>query len=996
MLRALPLSWRRAARRLTALAVLAVGAVPVTQAQDPATAVLAGHVVDAAGAIVPGAAVKITRRETAFGRETVTDIGGNFRIASLPPGRYKVVVQAAGFDERSFSGVALEVGQTVTLNVALAVGGIEETVDVEAAATLRTGTSAVEGVIGARTIESLPLNGRNFLELSFLIPGNAPAPNFDPTKTNSIAVSSAGQLGRGGNIMIDGQDNNDDVVGGPLANLPQDAVQEFQIATNRFSAEIGRSAASTINVITRSGTDVWHGSAAMFFRDDALQALPATFDPSTGEAPPFDRQQYAATLGGPLRKGKAYWFAAAEYRDQDAVAQVGERDLSTRTIRRTLAPAPLTDFLATTRLDFRASPNHDLMLRYSYEDATDTGASTLDRAIGSASQRQTSQNRYHMVLGSWTGILSPTAVNTFRVSYSDYDNFIDPEVPGRQLTFPSIQDGASFRVPQGTSQKRFQVTNAFAWTKGAHAFRVGAEVSRTKGDFILGVFREGRVEMVQDFPAFDLNRDGRVDDNDLLFAVTLRSGKPDQDLILDDCSSTYLAGFIQDDWRISSNLTLNLGLRYELDTDVKNISGYGDINPIVQPFLQGDRKRDTNNWGPRVGFNWTSPGQRFGIHGGYGIYYDRITLEIISLERGLDGRALPIEVRAGNVFFIDPDSGAVAPGAPTFANPFTGFILPGAGASGINIIDNTMQNPSVQQWNLGTEVRIGQRSRLRADYIHNLGTHFIIGRPIGTVFNPVVGGEDVVKNLESSVNTKYDGLLASFDGRFGRHQVQVAYTLARARNYANDDQIPFSNGPIDPNDLSKEYGPTPNEQRHRLVMSGTFELPLGLRLSPLWTIASGVPMDILMPGGATRVPTLGRNVGGREYQTAGELNAYLQGLNASGGIDGVPLPLVSEEARFNDRFSALDVRLTKSFALGGRTTLDAIVECFNVFNVSNILGTSKSNYSGFTNVLTRDSDDPSDPGFLRSSSFGRPLTTAGGVFGTGGPRAFQLGVRLAF
>jgi hypothetical protein len=236
----------------------------------------------------------------------------------------------------------------------------------------------------------------------------------------------------------------------------------------------------------------------------------------------------------------------------------------------------------------------------------------------------------------------------------------------------------------------------------------------------------------------------------------------------------------------------------------------------------------------------------------------------------------------------------------------------------------------------------------------------------------------------------------SLDARLSRHTLRAAYTLARARNYQNDDQIPFGSGPIDPNDLSKEYGPTPNEQRHRVVLSGLFELPLGLRLAPLWTMASGVPMDILMPGAQSRVPTLSRNAGGREFQTAGELNTYLTSLNASGGIDGVPLPLVSNDARFNDSFNALDLRLSRSFPVGSRGRIEAIVECFNVFNTTNILGVSKSNYSGFANVLTRDRDEPTDPGFLRSSSFGKALTTAGGVFGSGGPRAFQLGVRFAF
>jgi hypothetical protein len=260
-----------------------------------------------------------------------------------------------------------------------------------------------------------------------------------------------------------------------------------------------------------------------------------------------------------------------------------------------------------------------------------------------------------------------------------------------------------------------------------------------------------------------------------------------------------------------------------------------------------------------------------------------------------------------------------------------------------------------------------------------------------------VGGPDRVVNLESSVGTRYDALLASLEKRWGsEQQLRVSYALARARNYANDDQIPFSSGPIDPNDLEREYGPTPNEQRHRLVLSGSFLLPAALRLSGIWTIASGVPMDILMPDGSRRVPTLSRNAGARELETAAALNAYVASLNAAGGIDGVPLPLVAEDARFSDGFNSLDLRLSRRFALTPSLSLEAIVECFNVFNVTNILGVSKTNYSGFTNVLARDSSDPADPAFLRSSSFGRALTTAGGVFGSGGPRAFQLGLRAQF
>ncbi len=673
----------RFAANLALAAVVFAGFTADAAAQDSATAVLVGRVTDASHAPVAGAHVKATREGTGIVREATTGVSGSYIFPSLGPGTYGVSVDAQGFAARTFSRVRVEVGSRVTLDVTLDVTGKAEIVTVEDQGGGLDPTSAiVGGVVSSTAINNLPLNGRNFLELAFLVPGNTPAPNFDPTKTNSIAVSSAGQLGRGGNITIDGQDNNDDVVGGPLANLPQDAVQEFQIATNRFSADQGRSAASAINVVTKSGSDTLQGSASVFIRNDALQGLPATYDRTLSETPSFDREQYSAAVGGPLVKGKAWWFGALEYRKQDAVVQVGERDVAARTIRRNFAQAPLDDLLAMGRIDVEASAKDNLSFRYVYENADDTGASTLDRGIGSATQRQQSTNKYNLGVVTWTRTFSPTAVNTLRGSYSDYDNAIVPVTAGRQLTFPSIQDGASFRVPQATLQKRLQFTDSLSLVRGNHSFRVGGEFSNTKGTFDLGVFRDGRVELVQDFAQFDLNRDGRVDDNDLLFAVTLRSGKPDQNLLLDNCNSTYLAGFVQDDWRISPQLTLNAGLRWEMDTDVKNISGYDDINPIVKPFLQGDRKRDMDNFGPRVGFAWTSKNGGFQLHGGYGIYYDRITLEIISLERGLDGRSLPIEVRAGNVFFLDPNTGSVPPFAPTFSDPFTGFILPGAGRGG--------------------------------------------------------------------------------------------------------------------------------------------------------------------------------------------------------------------------------------------------------------------------------------------------------------------------
>src|SRR6185503_16675281 len=288
-----------------------------------------------------------------------------------------------------------------------------------------------------------------------------------------------------------------------------------------------------------------------------------------------------------------------------------------------------------------------------------------------------STNNTHSLLGNYTRVLNPRNVNSFNFSFSTFVNDIEPVAPGPQLTFPSIQDGASFRVPQGTKQRRLQFSDTLSLVRGNHTLNLGGELQRVDADFDLRVFQAGRIEMIEDFPDFDRNGDGKVDDNDLLFAVTLRSGKPTEALLIPNADSTYVAGFVQDDWRVQPQLMLNFGLRYELDTDVKNVSRTSQLNPIILPFLTGKRGRDNNNFGPRIGFNYATKDGRMSIHGGYGIYYDRITLEIQSLERGLDGRALPIEVRAGPLQYyqgnpFDPATGKFPPGAPTLANPFTG------------------------------------------------------------------------------------------------------------------------------------------------------------------------------------------------------------------------------------------------------------------------------------------------------------------------------------
>src|SRR5262245_51190845 len=287
---------------------------------------------------------------------------GVYRLQNLPPSTYEVRVEARGFAAAVVNTVEARVGEVSTVNLSNRVSTAAETVVISAsdAVGVDTSTSQVSSSISDRTLTSLPLNGRNFLDLAFLLPGNRPAPNFDPTKTTTIEVSSAGQFGRGGNIAVDGADNNDDVVGGTLQNFPQDGVQEFQIITNRFSADIGRSASSAINIVTKTGGNDLHGAAGLYFRHDALSGLPATLDRgivATLGRPSFDREQYAGSLGGPIKRDRLWFFSAFEYRFQDAVVLTGVRDLNQRRVLTSFSPAPLRDTLLTGRGDWQTTAN---------------------------------------------------------------------------------------------------------------------------------------------------------------------------------------------------------------------------------------------------------------------------------------------------------------------------------------------------------------------------------------------------------------------------------------------------------------------------------------------------------------------------------------------------------------------------------------------------------------------------------------------------------------
>jgi Carboxypeptidase regulatory-like domain len=1034
--------------------ILAVLVCSLVAAQLP-TSTLNGAVTDPQGAAVANAKVSIVSEATGGTRQTISDAQGFYTFANVTPGDYTVRAESPAFAKAEIRNIRLEVGRASTIDIKLAIAKTGETVLVQVQeAQVDLTQSEVQGLVTSSTIGNIPLNGRNFLELAYLIPGNRPATNFDPTKTNTLEVSSAGAFGRGGNITVDGGDNNDEVVGGTLMNFPQDSVREFQIATNKFTAEVGRSGSSIINIVTKSGTNNYHGEGFFFFRHKVLQALPAL---NRNESTPhFAREQFGGSIGGPIKRDRAWWFLSSEYRDQGHAVPVGQRNLASASIVSTSAAAFVHDYLLSSRVDIKLSEKDNLAVRYSFNRSRDIDNGSLRKPLGTAANRQSSFNRFNSPLVDWTRVVSSRVVNSLIFHGDWFLNSIpafSPDNPvtnppglaaGNEVRFPSLQDGANFRIPQSTKFNRYQIRDTLSWVLGSHTLRFGAEWQHLNTYALFDLFGSGSIFTTEDFATQDRNGDGVINDLDLPVAVAIKSAAPSRPPIVPFYPNSYFGAFVQDDWKARSNLTLNLGLRWEFDDVLGDASGLHPCASLtavdntcefVENILGTHEGRDYKQFGPRVGFAWDPLGRgQTVIRGGYGIYYDRAVTEVPLLERLLNGRILPLASFAGSTlaangsFAPDPSTGQIV----SLANPFAGGSA--TFGIGINHIAHNAKHPYTQQFTFGVQQQFASNWVLSADGLHDFGQRFILGRLLRNTastspfitcpngFDPCevvdpLSGDSVascftsspgascqqVTNIESAARSWYDALLVSLQkrptgGSDFRWGFNVNYTLSKTFNYSNDDQIPF-NGAEDAvnlifhsNNLELEKGYAPTDERHRIVFFGVFEVPWKLTISPIWTYGTRVPMDSLVGALNTRLPILRRNALGREITNGAELNTAIDlwnSLPACSSLNQVPchsgatLGHVDPTLKFGDDFNSLDVRVTKTWTLPREQNLQFIAEVFNLFNITNVRGFNNNNYSGFLNDIT-------------SPEFNKPLRTAGGFFGSGGPRAFQFALRYTF
>ena len=969
--------------RLARFLVLVLLMTPIVAQGQVDTATLNGTVLDAKSAAIAGAKITLRNIDTGQERTTTSGSDGTFTVTALPAGNYDLTIEASGFARAVRKAVVLSVGSATTETITLQVASLSQQEIVQAEAVqIDVTRSTVEGLVNEKSIEELPLNGRNFTELTFLLPGNSVAPAFDPTKARAVEVSSLGNLGRGTNTTIDGTENNDSQIGGVSMNFTQESIQEFQVVTGRFSAEVGRAGFNALNIITKSGTNDWHGGAFLFFRDDALQAK----GPFGGaQKPPFDREQFGGSVGGPLVKDKLFGFFAMERNRENGATTGGTRNTATKQIVQSFASTPFREYLITGKGDWIATPKDHIGLRFSVQQNHDTDPGTSRNGLlQDPNNFENQQNHFFQGVASWTRTLSSTLINDFRLNFLFSENRIQPLTTIPQIVFPDINVGANFRADQGNIQHRAELKDDLAWSHVHHTFKFGADYSHLSlpEPTNFNLFGPGLIFVPCDFPGQAgcpaATTDSQIPVNfALINQQTLTSGFPGFGIRgqIAPTGDDTIGLYVQDDWRIRPNLTFNLGVRYEYDNDY---IGKHQVNQ----FTPGTRSVDKLDFGPRLGFAWDPwKSGKTSIRGGYGLYYDHNVIETRQLELLVDGVHLPIVVSAG--------------GGCTLANPFCN-ILPG-GPPSIQVTSNNLHQPYVHQFSAGFQRQIGWDTVLTADYIGTRGNRFqrqveVNHRKIGPPLNPAF---DSVVQTETIADTDFDGLLVTANKRFTHNfQFLGSYTLSRSINEDND-LLGFISTSSDPTNHSIDRGPAPNESRHRFVFSGVYLAPWGIQFSPILTTYSSVPVEIVQNHdfsegfgtGFFRLPGLQRNAGNRQVHNSADINAVIDAFNANPALvaaHGGPIAHVAPGINLAHDFFSLDFRLVKQFTWSEHYRVEVGWEAFNIVNHINKFGIANTNFAGIQNNV-------------ESPNFGKLLgVTPGGVFGTGGPRSFQLVAKFRF
>lgn len=973
-------------RRILAVSAGVVLLLVASAGAQQGSSSIRGKVTDEQGGVLPGCAVVVTHQESGVFREVVSNSDGTYFVTGLLPGVYRVTAKLTGFRPYERRDLLFEVGKTVSLDVAMQVGGLEETVTVTTDAPLVDITSnQVGGNISKTEIVALPNQTRNWLGFVGLLPGIQVQSTVISFGGDTINVN--GQDSRNNNFVVDGGGNNDDYLGqgfGGQTRTALEAVQEFQVLTNQFDAEFGRTTGAVVNAVTKQGTNTLHGSAFGFFGDSAFTA-PDFFTEQAGlTKPETSKQEWGGTIGGPVVRDKAHYFASLE---RVSIDDGRSNTFQDRPELNYSIPQKTRVWNWLVRFDHQVNASNTWGVRYLQETSP-----TFDQVSGrwslAAIREEADVDRTSV--GTWNTVFSNNTFNTVRGAVTYEDNvFATPEffdgVP--QTERPPTLMMLTFRDQQAPDANQrinysYQLDDSFSWFVperwgGSHDMKFGVQY----------VFADARINNSTNMNGtFVFSTDRQFEANDpFTYPERLQIFGPVPDSTY--MQSHVIVGFAQDKYQ-RGNLTLSLGLRYDLEI----IPLDNKFNPFLDDFAY---PVDKNNFAPRLGFAYSPGGTGSSvIRGGYGLFYDKIHLTIIDefLRSGVYASSFTASFPTDRI-----DAGPRAGRLPTDPFLVNGPVLnramldqvipPGTMArnTGIAYLDSPDRVvPYTHQVTVGYQRQLAPRVAASADYVHTWGRQALIyynlnpglrvdttsgGRIDRTDLFDVAGQLGIspfvnqLRTISNEAQTEYDGLNLQLEKRQSQNwSARVSYALSYARGDTEGSGTDNNDFQLlaDPR-LDLNQGPLPFDRRHNLVVSGTVEIPKtgGLTVSGTTRWMSGRPFTI---HDTSSDPD--RNGILMDPLPAGDYSG--NGLNA--------ITVANEGGRAGARgpdYQQTDLRFGYKFRPRTGMTLDTFVEVFNIFNNANFVNPT---------------------GDRRSADFLRVTELQGG----GPPRMAQVGMRFGF
>jgi outer membrane receptor protein involved in Fe transport len=914
-----------ALRGLILALALALAFAPSASAQT-AGSNLAGRVQDKDGGPLPGVTITATNTETGIDRSGTSGPDGTFLLPSVPIGTYTVRAELDGFAPVTVEAVKLNVAVQRNLEITMGSSSVQEAITVIDEAPLVQQSPSIGTVVSEQQLENLPLNGRQFANLAILAPGTGLSYNSDPTKPGQLTVALNGGIGRNVNYIVDGGDNTDDTIGGALQNFNLESVEEFNIQTQQYKAEYGRSTGGVLTVVTKTGTNDFEGAVWGFFRDDSLSEKTEVEEQTDAEKQKLERQQYGLAAGGPIVRDKAHFFVTYEKTERDTFYTVDSGGIQPSLDGSSFA-TPFEDELLTAKATYDISASQYLQVRYGFQKNSDKyGATSLAApdALGTVS------NEYSSILAGHTLQISGDILNEFVFQYTQFDNLITADSNGPTIYYSSgFHTGQNINTPQSTAQTKYQYRDDLSFTRSlwgrTHQFKTGLNYIHEPelgGNFSTGL--QGQWTLGED--------------NVSVTDFTIFGGA-----FTDSTPVDQYSVYFQDDFFFSDRLTLNLGLRYDywdgFDLDQRSnplwqmLSTQTKYNEYYLNDFKGGNggvlENDDDNIAPRLGFTYDLKGDgRQLVRGGWGIYYDfPYTNATILFPSAAVQSDYGVRLNLADPNGVKINGVPLQPGQLPPLPPATLAALPNEVAS------PTLQTPYSAQASLGYSWQATNWLGLNIEGVRINYRHIpyrFRANPIDPATGqrrfPSINGQSVgnFRLWYGNGEANYQGINLSARARLSdQFELQGFYTYSEATGnvLAGADEFRLTDAghqadlgggrrdvsvdPLNPQ-CDRCFGPLNTDARHRVTLSGLWQAPLGINVSGMLRYRSALPYTAFLNADL--------NGDGFFYDLPGRT-----GVNSERG----------------DSFSQIDLRLSKEFSFADVVSLELIGEIFNILNEEN-------------------------------------------------------------